>query len=372
MGVVGLVSLLLGVGVSRSIEGLSENRSTGVIPESSRALPDFVALGKKLRPAVVNIAATLIKKGGGKNRSAFGADNPAGDLRDQLFGTPPPQAPDSQKSLGSGFVIDRDGFILTNNHVIENAQKISVKLSDEREFQGRVVGRDSVTDIAVIKIDAGRDLPVASLGDSDRLEVGEWVMAIGNPFGLDSTVTVGIVSGKGRHLGTGSYDSFIQTDASINPGNSGGPLVNVKGEVVGINAAIVSEGGGSIGIGFATPINLVRGVLPQLKTKGKASRGWLGVAVQRVTPEMAGSLGLSKPTGALVASVARDGPAGRAGIKAGDVIVNFDGNEIKRSDDLPLIVARSPVHKAVQVKLLRDKKEVAVPVIVGELREANG
>lgn len=210
---------------------------------------------------------------------------------------------------------------------------------------------------------------MAPLGDSDRLEVGEWVMAIGNPFGLDSTITAGIVSAKGRHIGAGPYDDFIQTDASINPGNSGGPLINLHGEVVGINSAIFSRSGGNIGIGFAIPINLVKELLPQLKGKGKITRGYLGVLIQKVTPDIAESLGLEKVRGALVANVSKDGPADRAGIKVGDVIVEFDGKEIKDSNELPIIVARTAVNKQVRLKVVRDKKQVTLTVAVGELKD---
>jgi serine protease Do len=210
---------------------------------------------------------------------------------------------------------------------------------------------------------------VASLGDSDRLEVGEWVVAIGNPFGLDSTVTSGIVSAKGRHIGQGPYDNFIQTDASINPGNSGGPLINLRGEVVGINTAIFSRTGGNMGIGFAIPVNLAKELLPQLRGKGRVTRGYLGVLIQKVTPEIAESLGMDKGHGALVANVSKDGPAEKAGVKVGDVIVDFDGKEVKDSGDLPIIVARTPVDKKVRMKVLRDKKEVTLAVSVGELKE---
>ena len=274
-----------------------------------------------------------------------------------------------QKSLGSGFIIDGEGHILTNNHVVENAEKIVVKLADEREFEAKVIGKDSKTDIAVIKINAKGNFALPPMGDSDQLEVGEWVMAIGNPFGLDSTVTAGIVSAKGRHIGAGPYDNFIQTDASINPGNSGGPLINLRGEVVGINTAIFSRTGGNIGIGFAIPINLVKELLPQLKGKGKVTRGYLGVLIQKITPEIAESLGLEKARGALVANVSKDGPADHAGVKVGDVIIEFDGKEIKESNDLPIIVARTPVDKKARLKVLRDKKEVTLTVTVGELKD---
>ncbi|MBI2350659.1 MAG: DegQ family serine endoprotease [Deltaproteobacteria bacterium] len=333
------------------------------------ALPDFVTLAKTLRPVVVNISTTQVAERSEGPAGPFQEGDPRGDFWRRFFGGPIPRGPQRQKSLGSGFIIDRDGSILTNNHVVENAEKIVVRLADEREFEAKVIGKDSKTDIAVIKIDAKGNFPLPPLGDSDQLEVGDWVMAIGNPFGLDNTVTAGIVSAKGRHIGAGPYDNFIQTDASINPGNSGGPLINLRGEVVGINTAIFSQSGGNIGIGFATPINLAKEVLLQLKSKGKVTRGWLGVVIQRVTPEIAESLGLDKARGGLVAELSKDGPAERAGVKVGDVIVEFDGKEIKESNDLPIIVARTSVDKKVRLKVLRDKKEVTLTVAVGELKE---
>lgn len=379
--VVGVVSALVGLGLSGSLGWLSSGRPINVQlasqsggPETraiaaAQGLPDFVQLSKTLSPVVVNIATTQVTEGSQGFGSPFGEEDPFNEFWRRFFGGPSPRGPQRQKSLGSGFIIDRDGSILTNNHVVENAQKIVVKLADEREYEAKVVGRDQKTDIAVIKINARNNLPVASFGDSDRLEVGEWVMAIGNPFGLDHTVTAGIVSAKGRVIGQGPYDSFIQTDASINPGNSGGPLINLRGEVVGINTAIFSRTGGNIGIGFAIPINLVKELLPQLKGRGKVTRGYLGVLIQKVTPEIAESLGLEKARGALVASVSKDGPAERAGVKVGDVIVEFDGKEIKDSNDLPLVVARTAVNKAARLKVLRDKREVMLSVTVGELKE---
>jgi serine protease Do len=337
-------------------------------------LPDFVSLAKKMRPVVVNISTTQLSesRGGQEFGSPFGGDDdPFNDFWRRFFGGPMPRGPQRQRSLGSGFVIDSDGFILTNNHVVENAQKIVVKLAgDDQDYEAKVVGRDPKTDIAIIKINAKTNLTAASLGDSDHLEVGEWVVAIGNPFGLDGSVTSGIVSAKGRHnITQGPYDNFIQTDASINPGNSGGPLINLRGEVVGINTAIFSRTGGNIGIGFAIPINLVKELLPQLRGKGKVTRGYLGVLIQKVTPEIAESLGMNKAQGALVANVSKDGPAEKAGVKVGDVIVEFDGKEVRDSGDLPIIVARTPVDKKVHMKVLRDKKEVNLNVAVGELKE---
>lgn len=374
---VALVSLVVGLGISGSLDWLSPSRA--LVGESApetrtpNALPDFVSLAKKMRPVVVNISSTQVSESRGQSQqefgSPFGDDDPFNDFWRRFFGGPMPRGPQRQRSLGSGFIIDGDGSILTNNHVVENAQKIVVKLSNDQEYEAKVIGRDPKTDMAVIKIDAKTGLSAASLGDSDGLEVGEWVVAIGNPFGLDSTITSGIVSAKGRHIGQGPYDNFIQTDASINPGNSGGPLINLRGEVVGINTAIFSRTGGNLGIGFAIPINLAKELLPQLRGKGKVVRGYLGVLIQKVTPEIAESLGMDRGYGALVANVSKDGPAEKAGVKVGDVIVEFDGKEVKDSGDLPIIVARTTVDKKVRMKVLRDKKEVTLNVAVGELKD---
>lgn len=376
---VALVSLVVGLGISGSLDWLAPSRAVNLLGDAGTpaahpisGLPDFVNLAKKIKPIVVNISTTQVSEGRGGPQefgSPFGEEDPFNDFWRRFFGGPIPRGPQRQRSLGSGFIIDRDGSILTNNHVVENASKIVVKLSDDQEYEAKVIGRDAKTDIAVIKIEAKAGLTAASFGDSDTLEVGEWVVAIGNPFGLDSTVTSGIVSAKGRHIGQGPYDNFIQTDASINPGNSGGPLLNLRGEVVGINTAIFSRTGGNIGIGFAIPINLVKELLPQLRGKGKVVRGYLGVLIQKVTPEIAESLGMEKNHGALVANVSKDGPAEKAGVNVGDVILEFDGKEVKDSGDLPIIVARTSVDKKVRMKVLRDKKEVFLNVAVGELKD---
>ena len=376
---VALVSLVVGLGISGALDWLAPSRAVNLMGESgnsdvrtSAQLPDFVSLAKKMRPIVVNISTTQMSDVRGQQEfgSPFGEEDPFNDFWKRFFGGPLPRGRQRQQSLGSGFIIDADGSILTNNHVVENAQKIVVKLlGDDQEYEAKVIGRDSKTDIAIIKINTKTNLPTANFGDSDKLEVGEWVVAIGNPFGLDSTVTSGIVSAKGRHIGQGPYDNFIQTDASINPGNSGGPLINLRGEVIGINTAIFSRTGGNMGIGFAIPVNLAKELLPQLKGKGKVTRGYLGVLIQKVTPEIAESLGMDRGYGALVANVSKDGPAEKAGVKVGDVIVEFDGKEVKDSGDLPIIVARTPVDKKVRMKVLRDKKEVILNVAVGELKE---
>ncbi|GBD25669.1 Periplasmic serine endoprotease DegP [bacterium HR30] len=338
--------------------------------EATPCLPDFAHLAEKLSPAVVNIStsSTAPLEGPGQIFPGPFGRGPEEFFEpfERFFGRPRQYR---QRSLGSGFIINHDGYILTNNHVVENADQITVRLENEQEHKARIIGRDPKTDIAVIKIDNVPNLAVVTMGDSDKLRVGEWVLAIGNPFGLDHTVTAGIVSAKGRYLGQGSYDQFIQTDAAINPGNSGGPLINTRGEVVGINTAIFTRGAGNIGIGFAIPINLAKELLPELEAKGKVTRGWLGVLIQKVTPDIADSLGLAKPEGALVADVVDDSPAAEAGIKVGDIIVEFDGHTIKESNELPLLVARTPVGKVVKVKLLRNNNPVTVEVKIGELKD---
>lgn len=337
---------------------------------AAQGLPDFINLAKKLGPSVVNVSTTTVRGSEGNAPGPFGDNDPAEEFWQRFFGGRTPRGPQRQSGVGSGFIVDADGTILTNYHVVDGAQKLSVTLSDGRKYDAKVIGRDQKSDIAVIKIEAGRSLPVAPLGDSDRLEVGEWVMAIGNPFGLDHTVTSGIVSAKGRNIGQGPYDNFIQTDASINPGNSGGPLINLRGEVVGINSAIFSQSGGNIGIGFAIPSNAVKELLPQLRDKGKVVRGFIGASVQKVSPEIAESLGINPARGALVADLVKGGPAERAGMKTGDVIVEFDRRAIKDSADLPQQVARVAPGAAVQVKVIRDGKETTLPLTVGEMKEA--
>lgn len=369
-----LLGLSLGLGcLNRESAGtLGSVQRAGIFDSlgffSSTKLPDFVSLTKKLQPAVVNVS-TMQKAVGEEFGFPPGSGNSLGEFEEKGFGPQPPRGGFQQRSVGSGFIIGSDGFILTNFHVVENADKITVQLADKRAFDAKVVGKDPKTDVAIIKIDAKDNLPMARLGNSDRLEVGEWVLAMGNPFGLDNSVTSGIVSAKGRHIGAGPYDSFIQTDAPINPGNSGGPLINLRGEVIGINMAIVSQTGGNIGIGFATPINMVKELLPELQTKGKVTRGWVGLAIQVVTPEIAQTLGFDKPHGALVAEVAKGGPADRAGIQKGDIVTVYDGQPINDAADFPIMVARTSVGKKVEVKVLRASKEVPLTVTINELVE---
>ncbi len=274
-----------------------------------------------------------------------------------------------QHGLGSGVIVSSDGYILTNNHVVGGAEEIHVTLMDKREFTAKVIGKDAKTDLALIKIDSKDPLPVAELGNSDAEDVGDWVVAIGNPFGFTLTTTAGIVSAKGRMLG-GNYDDFIQTDASINPGNSGGPLFNTAGQVIGINTAIYSRTGTNAGIGFAIPVNLAKHVMDQLKSHGRVVRGWLGVEIQEVTPDLAQSFGLAKPEGALVASVDKDGPAAKSGLERGDVVLKFNGKDVHDEHELPVLVADTPINKKVPVEVVRNGKHQTLEVTVGELKEA--
>jgi len=336
-------------------------------PVAPVAPGSFSQLAKNASPSVVNISTVKVVKGGGQIPLPFGPNDPFREFFERFFGD---QAPRDfkQRSLGTGFIIDKEGFILTNNHVVEGTDEITVTLADKREFVAKIIGRDPKTDLALIRIESDQVLPALPLGDSDKLEVGDWVMAIGNPYGLGHTVTAGIVSAKYRQIGAGTYDNFIQTDASINPGNSGGPLLDITGEVIGVNTAIFSQSGGSVGIGFAIPINMAKDLLPQLK-KGKVVRGWLGVMIQNITSELKDKLKLSTEKGALVADVVEGGPADKAGIERGDVIVTFDGKDISESDDLPYVVASTPVGKTVTVEVIRKGQRKSIQVEIGEQEE---
>jgi serine protease Do len=331
-------------------------------------LPDFTTLVEAVSPSIVNISTVSEER----EEMPGGRGGGGGDPFEFFFRRPGPR-----RSLGSGFVLDQDGYIITNHHVVEDATKIVVRLQSDKEYEAKVVGTDAKTDIAVIRIDDVNDpaeLVALPLGDSDDLKVGEWVLAIGNPFGLDHSVTAGIVSAKGRRINRpdqSPYDDFIQTDAAINPGNSGGPLVNLAGQVVGINSAIFSRSGGNIGIGFAIPINMVRIIVPQLKEFGSVTRGWLGVMIQPVDKDIARSLDLDDAKGALVAKVFPNSPASEAGIELGDVIVKFDGREVPKSADLPAIVAATPVGKSVNVVVVRNGKKKKLDVTVAKLEDTS-
>jgi len=345
--------------------GTSGNDLPVLSRSQNRFFPSFADLAARVSPAVVNIKVVSIEKTLSPDQF-FGDDFPFPG-----FGWKIPQQPQQfkQQGTGSGFIIRKDGMILTNNHVVENAQQITVTLTDKERYKAKILGRDPKTDLAVLKIDTKTDLPTVTFGNSDAIRVGDWVMAIGNPFGLTDTVTTGIVSAKGRTIGAGPYDNFIQTDAPINPGNSGGPLFDMPGEVVGINTAIFSQGGGNVGIGFAVPANLVKSLLPQLETKGTVTRGWLGVEIQPLTQELARSFGMNKAQGALVAGVVAEGPADKAGIKRGDVIVSYDGKTIDESSALPALVASTPVGKLIPLEIMRDGKTKLVSVNIRELSD---
>ncbi|ABA90318.1 periplasmic trypsin-like serine protease DegP [Syntrophotalea carbinolica DSM 2380] len=327
------------------------------------AVPDFADLAVHLKPSVVNISTSKTVR---SQRPVFpGQPSPYDEFFEDFFdrffrGQPMPR---KERSLGSGFIISADGYILTNDHVVDGADVIKVRLADGREFSGTVQGLDPKLDLALVKIDVGQEqLPVAELGDSEKLRVGEWVMAIGNPFGLEQTVTVGIVSAKGRVIGAGPYDDFIQTDASINPGNSGGPLFNESGQVIGINTAIVA---GGQGIGFAIPVNAAKSIIPQLRDTGHVVRGWIGVTVQEVTQELAESFGLKKARGALVTDVQKDSPAEKAGLLRGDILLALNGKELKTLGDLPKMVASLPVGKKAKLTLFREGRDKTVHITIG-------
>ncbi|MDD4457501.1 MAG: DegQ family serine endoprotease [Syntrophotalea acetylenica] len=327
------------------------------------AVPDFAELAIRLKPSVVNISTSKTIR---PQRPIFpGQPSPYNEFFEEFFdrffrGQPMDR---KERSLGSGFIISADGYILTNDHVVDGADVIKVRLSDGREFNGTVQGLDPKLDLALIKIDVGQEeLPVAEMGNSETLKVGEWVMAIGNPFGLEQTVTVGIVSAKGRVIGAGPYDDFIQTDASINPGNSGGPLFNEAGKVIGINTAIVA---GGQGIGFAIPINAAKSIIPQLRETGHVVRGWIGVTVQELTEELAESFGLKKARGALVTDVEDDSPARKAGLQRGDIILEINGQTLENLSDLPRIVAALPVGAKARMTLFRDGRTKEASVTIG-------
>ena len=355
----------------------------------ARGAPEsFADLAAQLQPAVVNISSTQAAQQradrGGPEIPQF----PPGSPFEQFFrdfldrnkpGQPPNRRPEGRgpqqgpdgggrsTSLGSGFIIDPAGYIVTNNHVIDGADEITVTLTDNTTLKAKLVGKDERVDLALLKVESDKPLRAVPFGDSDGARVGDWVLAIGNPFGLGGSVTAGIVSARGRDIRQGPYDDFIQTDAAINRGNSGGPLFNMAGEVIGINTAIYSPSGGSVGIGFSVPANMAKSVVAQLREYGRARRGWLGVRIQQVTPDIAESLGLHEPTGAMVAGVNDGGPADNARIKNGDIILKFNNQDVKELKTLPRIVAETPIGKAVPVVLWRDGKEVTVQASVGEL-----
>jgi serine protease Do len=371
-----VLGVVIGIGVAAELGRLTTARAVEPRPVSAQVGPSslpsdqvFVDISKKVTPAVVNISTTRKIKGGEEGLPPTPFFNDPFFKRffgDQPFA--PPEVPKEQleKSLGSGVIVDPNGYIVTNNHVISGADEIKVVLADRREFKGKVVGSDPKTDVAVVKIDA-KNLPTVPWGDSSKLQVGEYVLAVGNPFGLNQTVTMGIVSAVGRaNVGIADYEDFIQTDAAINPGNSGGALVDVRGELIGINTAIFTRSGGYMGIGFAVPSSMAKSVMESLIKTGKVVRGWFGITIQEVTPGLAKQFGLSEPKGVLVGDVLPKSPAERAGIKRGDVILKLNGQDVENTGQLRNLVAEAPVGSKVKVGLFRDKQEKEVEVTIGE------
>lgn len=341
--------------------------------QAQRDLPDFADLAEKQGAAVVNISTTQVQKGrpGFQLPPGIDEDDPMFEFFKRFIPRQPPGGTPhdfESKSLGSGFVISADGYILTNAHVVDAADEILVRLTDKREYKAKVIGADKRTDIALIKIDAS-NLPKVTLGDPAKLRVGEWVIAIGSPFGFDNTVTAGIVSAKGRSLPQENFVPFIQTDVAVNPGNSGGPLFNMKGEVVGINSQIYSRTGGFMGLSFAIPIDIAMEIQNQLRISGKVSRGRIGVVIQEVTKELSDSFGLAKPQGALVSSVEKAGPAEKAGVEAGDIILKFDGKPVAQSSDLPRMVGGTKPGTRSTVQVFRKGQTRDLTVAVAEIPE---
>jgi serine protease Do len=380
----------VGLGVAAAPAGWAQTASPAPLlqPQASgAALPSFAPLVKKVLPAVVNISVTeRANAPDGEQDQDADADTPGGgpqgmpgspfdEFLRKFFeqqgpghGNPMRPSPGIQRlALGSGFIIDPSGYVVTNGHVVSNADKVTVVLQDNSKHQAKVIGRDSKTDLALLKIEAKQPLPYVSWGDSNALQVGDWVLAVGNPFGLGGTVSSGIISARGRDIHSGPYDDFLQLDAAINRGNSGGPTFNLNGQVIGINTAIYSPNGGSVGIGFAIPAALAKPVIDQLRDHGKVDRGWLGVQIQEVTPEIAKSLSLPKPEGALVADVTKGSPAGKAGFKQGDVITSFNGHAIQKVRDLPIMVAQTPIGQKAKVEVWRSGRETSLDVAIGQM-----
>ena len=361
---IAVVGVTTGFGLTKGAQPQLWTEQSAVTAQAPTVqMPDWVKIGRELKPAVVNVSAKRSETAMPEMQGPSGEETPFDRYFKDFFGSRPKR---HERSMGSGFIINPNGYIVTNNHVVDGATQVQVKLSDGRELPAKVVGRDSKTDIALLKVEAS-GLTVIPLGDSSASQVGEPVMAIGNPFGLDQTVTTGIVSATGRAIGSGPYDDFIQTDASINPGNSGGPLINARGQAIGINTAIFSQTGGSVGIGFAIPTSLAKSIVTQLADSGTVTRGWLGVGIQPVTPDIAKSFGRTETTGALVSSVSEGSPAEKAGLKAGDIITEYDGRKVERVSDLPRAVAGTPVGHDVRLGVVRDGTPMTLTAKVAAL-----
>ncbi len=382
-------ALATGVGLSLALAPMAWADTAAPLGAGAAAqLPSFSPLVKKVLPAVVNISVTEKPDTAAADEQDMGGDqgdqqgmpsSPFDEFLRKFFeqqgqgfpGMPPRPSPHAEQrmALGSGFIIDPAGYVVTNNHVVANADKVTVIFQDGTKHPAKVLGRDPKTDLALLKIDAKEPLPYVSWGDSNAAQVGDWVLAVGNPFGLGGTVSSGIISARGRDIHSGPYDDYLQLDAAINRGNSGGPTFNLNGQVVGINTAIYSPNGGSVGIGFAIPASLAKPVIEQLREHGKVERGWLGVQIQEVTPEIAKSLGLPKQEGALIADVTTGSPAAKAGLKQGDVILSFNGHEVAKVRDLPIVVAQTPVGEKAKVAVFRDGKTEDLSVAIGKMPE---
>lgn len=351
------------------------------VAQAQSGLPEFTALVEKYSPAVVNISSVQTRRHSGHRLRDFAIpnlpeDSPLYDwlrrfLGEENGGGDPPEDSSEARSLGSGFIFSSDGYILTNFHVVDGADEVIVRTTDRREYKATVIGKDKRSDIALLKIDA-TDLPTVKLGAAKEVKVGEWVLAIGSPFGFDHSATAGIVSAKGRNLPSENYVPFIQTDVAINPGNSGGPLFDLEGEVIGVNSQIYSRTGGFMGLSFAIPIDVAMDVAQQLRTKGRVARGWLGVLIQDVTRDLAETFGMSQPRGALVAQVLPGSPAERAGLRPGDVVMSFNGRDLATSGTLPPLVGRSPIDQMATLEILRQGRTEQVQVKIGELPEEEG
>jgi len=354
------------------------------LAQPMNGLPDFTAMAEENSPAVVNIKATAKEpvsnfdenerapRSGPRNGPPFGPGGPNGPFSDffrYFYDDRGKQPRPARPSQGSGFIVSKDGYIITNHHVVDGADILMVTLSDRREVKAELIGSDERSDVAVLKIDSNDDLPVVRFGSSEELKVGEWVLAIGSPFGFDYSVTAGIVSAKSRSLPQDNYVPFIQTDVAINPGNSGGPLFNMKGEVVGVNSQIYSRTGGFMGLSFSIPVDVVLDVYNQIKTNGTVSRGWLGVVIQDVTQELAESFGMQKPAGALVSKVIEDSPAEKGGVKAGDIIIVFSENTVSKSSDLPPLVGKVAVDTKVKMQVLRKGRKISLTIKIGALND---
>jgi len=374
----------LSLGLATSAIGCTQADRPSAMPETGASVPSFAPVVQEVMPAVVNVsaiqrvnkAAADEEKSEGihsRNRVALRGLPPVVldellrrflDARDRRAVSGPKVA---SVALGSGFVIDPSGYVVTDDHVVENAEKVTIVVQDTTEYSARIVGRDPLTDLALLKIDAERPLSYVRWGDSDAARIGDWVLAIGNPFGLDNTVSSGIISGRGRDIHSGPYDDFLQIDAAMNRGNSGGPTFDLHGDVIGINTAIYSPNGGSVGIGFAIPANRAKPVLEQLRANGKVARGWLGVQIQQITPELVQSLGLPTALGALVVKVGAGSPAATAGFEQGDVILSINGRDITRMRDLPLVIAETPIGRTAAITVWRRNAALTLRPVISEM-----